>query len=114
MRRPKTSPAPQGHKRPDGLDYSERPRALQEAVGRTKPTCASERQHVPIAAILQGVADQRGGDGEQAKGSQSVHGQSYPALRIHVTKLTTTDTAAGSEPGAARAITETRRSLRLA
>ena len=36
----------------------------------TKPTCASERQHVPIAAILQGVADQRGGDGEQAKGGQ--------------------------------------------
>ena len=85
MRRSKTSPASQGHKRPDGLYHSERPRSLQEAVGRTERTRRSECEHKPMAAILQGVADEHCGDGKQSKGSQGVHGQSYPAHRIHVT-----------------------------
>ena len=76
----KASPASQSHKRPDRLYHSERPRSLQEAVGRTERTRRSECEHKPMAAILQGVADQHGGDGKQAKGSQGVHGQSHSSL----------------------------------
>ena len=64
----KASPASQGHKRPYRFDHSERPRALQEAIDRTERTRRSERQHEPMAAILQGVADKHRGHGEQAEG----------------------------------------------
>src|SRR5580700_2770096 len=59
------SPAPYGDAGPYGLDQSERPRALQEAVDRPQRARTPERQDKPRAAILQRIADQHGGDGKQ-------------------------------------------------
>lgn len=70
---PDLSPATKGNQRPGRFHKAERPSSLQEAVSRTERTRASERQHVPMAAVLQGVADQHGGDSKQAKGSKCVH-----------------------------------------
>ena len=52
---------------PDRLDQPERPGALKEPIGRTQNACAGERQCKPRAAILERVADQHGGDGEESE-----------------------------------------------
>jgi hypothetical protein len=61
------SPAPDRYASPYRLDDTERPRALQEAVNRSKGACPSEGQSEPRAAILQCIEDQHRRDGEQAE-----------------------------------------------
>ena len=51
-------PAAQGYYRPDGLDYSEGPRALQKTVGGTESTGTGKGEDEPSAAGFEGVEDQ--------------------------------------------------------
>jgi hypothetical protein len=46
---------------------------LQEAISGAKTTGYSKSQHKPWAAILQGVADQHGGDGKETEDRKRVH-----------------------------------------
>jgi hypothetical protein len=63
----------QSHDRPDSLHHAKRPRALQEAIDGAERAGPGERQNEPRAAIFHGIAEQHGGDGEQAEGGKCVH-----------------------------------------
>ena len=52
------------HDGPDGLDQSERPGALQEAVDRTEDARAREREDKPAAAAFEPVGYEHRRDGE--------------------------------------------------
>src|SRR5271155_2860180 len=67
-------PAPECDDPPDQLDDPERPRALQEAVGRPQPAGDGEGQHEPAAAVLEPIGDEHRCDSEEAEGRQAVHG----------------------------------------
>src|ERR1035441_7250599 len=61
------APAPQRDDGPDGFDQAERPGALQESVDRTERAGDGKSEDEPMAAVLQRVAHEHRGDGEQTK-----------------------------------------------
>src|SRR5579859_2461250 len=71
---------------PDPLDQPEGPGALQEAVGRAQPAAEGETQHPPGRPRLEGVADQHGGDGEQAEQGKGVQDWLRWLIRVSVRK----------------------------
>src|SRR5215470_19249131 len=73
LRKPGVKPPPQRDKRPNSLDQTKRPRALEEAIRRPECAGSGECKNIPVAAIFQRVADKHRGNGEQAEGSGSVH-----------------------------------------
>src|SRR5579863_1665536 len=70
-------PAAQGHQRPNALHYSKGPGALQKPVGRGKHAGSGEGQDEPAVTRFQRVENKHGRDGEQAEGSQAIHGFQY-------------------------------------
>src|SRR5260370_32497995 len=66
-------PPPQRDDRTDRLQQSERPRALEDPVGRSAHTARGERQGEPPAALLEGVAHQHRRYGEQPKQREPIH-----------------------------------------
>jgi len=66
-------PTPNSHQRPDRLDHSERPGALQKAVDRTQGAGRREPENESASAILQRIAHQHGRDGEQSEQCEAVH-----------------------------------------
>ncbi len=58
---------------PDGLHHAERPRALQEAVGRAHGAGRGEGKDVLPASVLEGIAGQHRADGQQPKEREPVH-----------------------------------------
>lgn len=70
---PPIAPPPDRDPRPDRLDDSERPCALEKTVERRQSARASESQNEPRATILQRVEDQHCRHGRKAKRCKSVH-----------------------------------------
>src|ERR1043166_8757108 len=77
----KPPPAAQRHQRPHRLDDAEWPGALQEAVERGERARAGEGQHEPVAARLQGVADEHRRDGGETEQREGVQAQAWPWSR---------------------------------
>ena len=73
-------PAAQGHHRPDRFDQTERPRALQEAIGRGQNAGAGEAENEQSITLLEGVADDHRRDREQAKNAERIHVRIMPEL----------------------------------
>src|SRR6185295_18686121 len=74
-------PATDGDAGPDGLDQSEWPGPLQEAVGRPERARPGERQHEPVAAPLERVGHEHRRHGEQPEGAERGH-WARPFLKI--------------------------------
>jgi hypothetical protein len=73
-------PTPYCDQRPHRFNQSERPRPLQEAIGRSESTCYGETEDEPWASIFKGVRDEHRRDGEKAEASQNIHCR-MPAFR---------------------------------
>src|ERR1700722_19641310 len=63
---------------PKSPRQSERPCALQEAINGAQSACSGERQNEPMAAALQGVANQHRRNSEQAEEAKGVHPANIP------------------------------------
>jgi hypothetical protein len=61
------------HGRPNCLNHSKGPCALQKAVRRAEHTGCRECQDEPSAAALQRISDQHSGHREQSEQSQGIH-----------------------------------------
>src|SRR5712691_1669557 len=66
-------PAAQGHDRPDRLDHSEGPGALQKTVHRAESAGDGERQDEPGTATLQRIGDEHRGHCEQSEYRKRIH-----------------------------------------
>jgi len=66
-------PASECDARPDELDDAERPRALEEAVGRRRQARSREGEDEPCGAILEGIEHEHGSDRDRAERREEIH-----------------------------------------
>src|ERR1700722_3429743 len=64
---PSGNPAPQRNHRPDRLNQDKRSGSLQKSVHRTERAGCRKADHEPMAAFLQRITQQHGGNGEQSE-----------------------------------------------
>jgi UPF0176 protein len=64
---------------PDALDEAEGPGALKKAISRAQRAGAGEGEREPAAPVLERVAHQHGGDGEEAEEGQAIHARRTPS-----------------------------------
>src|SRR5262245_43202932 len=69
-------PAPRCDARPDGLDHSEGPGAVQESIGRAQSAGTGEGQDEPRAAPFEGIEDQHEADRDKTEESKTIHDRS--------------------------------------
>ena len=67
------APPTERHDCPDPFDNSERPRALEEAVHRSKRARGGEAEHEPRAPSFERIAQQHRGDRKETKERQRIH-----------------------------------------
>lgn len=60
-------PATRGYQRPDRLNQTERPSALEETVERAEQAREGKGEDEPGAALFQGIEEQHAGHGKQSK-----------------------------------------------
>jgi hypothetical protein len=71
----KSPPPSRCDKRPDRLDYSERPCPLQESVDRAECTRARKRHYEPGTPLLKRVTHQHCRNGEKPKDREATHSE---------------------------------------